>query len=361
MQTKILKSEIILPETVSHRKIPVNFKKEDAPFFEREFSKIIPATVNYEFEAATVTADGIILNGLKPFIGSLHAQSALKWLGSLYGTLTYIFKKKALLEDGRYIAAINYWSEGYYHWMAEIIPRLFCIKNLLQDSILLVPETWNSFYSRKTMIKCFMEKGQPFTKNGFHFHSLAPFQIKGIQTIPYDNYFCIKNLIIPSYTAPTGNYNDAVMQGIRDLYHGFFSLKFNKGLKIYLSRAKAERRKIINENDLIAFLNKYGFTTLCFEDFTFEEQVSISYNAKYMIGLHGANLTNMLFMKPESYVLEIRPENDIHNLCYYSLASSLNINYLYYFGKKNRKDASAQDSDLIIDLEGLKVELEKIL
>jgi len=69
-----------------------------------------------------------------------------------------------------------------------------------------------------------------------------------------------------------------------------------------------------------------------FEDLTWEEQVKLSFNTKLMISIHGAGLTNMLFMHPNSDIVEIRRKGDYHNNCYYSLASALSHNYYYMEG-----------------------------
>jgi capsular polysaccharide biosynthesis protein len=76
-----------------------------------------------------------------------------------------------------------------------------------------------------------------------------------------------------------------------------------------------------------------------------------------LISLHGAGLSNMLFMKQGSIVLELRMKGDQQNLCYYSLASALSINYYYLFCTRNADNINVQDANISVDL----LELEKIL
>ena len=63
--------------------------------------------------------------------------------------------------------------------------------------------------------------------------------------------------------------------------------------------------------------------------------------AKYLISNHGAGLTNMLFMKAGGNVLELRHRGDKHNNCYFSLASTLRLNYYYQLcdSENNIEDA----------------------
>jgi capsular polysaccharide biosynthesis protein len=63
-----------------------------------------------------------------------------------------------------------------------------------------------------------------------------------------------------------------------------------------------------------------------FEKMTFMEQVTMCNTASILVGLHGAGLTNMLFMGATRLVVELRRENE-DNFCYQYLAQALNMNY----------------------------------
>ena len=69
---------------------------------------------------------------------------------------------------------------------------------------------------------------------------------------------------------------------------------------------------------MINKLIELGFDIIQFEDFSFAEQVKIAFNSKVLVSLHGAGLTNMLFMDKGNYVVELRQENDQINNCYFS-------------------------------------------
>ena len=53
----------------------------------------------------------------------------------------------------------------------------------------------------------------------------------------------------------------------------------------------------------------------------------------HFIGLHGASLTNMMFMPAKGKVFELRNHNDSHNNCYYALACALELDYFYSLNK----------------------------
>ena len=60
---------------------------------------------------------------------------------------------------------------------------------------------------------------------------------------------------------------------------------------------------------------------------TFVEQVRTMYEAAIFIGIHGANLTNILFMTPGSHVIELMSPTYV-NPSYLSMADSVGVHYL---------------------------------
>lgn len=64
--------------------------------------------------------------------------------------------------------------------------------------------------------------------------------------------------------------------------------------RIFISRANA-RRKVLNEDKVMAYLETLGFVSYRLEDMSVAEQVRLFYNAEAVVGPHGAGLTNILF------------------------------------------------------------------
>ena len=74
-----------------------------------------------------------------------------------------------------------------------------------------------------------------------------------------------------------------------------------------------------------------------------------------LASIHGAGLTNMLFMKGGGNILELRRENDNESHCFYALSSDLGHDY-YYLNNKGTSDHT-HTADLTVDL----TQLEKVL
>ena len=109
--------------------------------------------------------------------------------------------------------------------------------------------------------------------------------------------------------------------------------------KIYIDRSDAksnhsEFRKIINEKEIIQKLIAEGYKTIRLADLSFVDQIKIFYNAKKIIGLHGAGFANLIFCKPNTDILEIKPSTDgkvIENL-----ASKSNLRFKSISKKPSR-------------------------
>ena len=77
--------------------------------------------------------------------------------------------------------------------------------------------------------------------------------------------------------------------------------------KIYIRREDAHYRKIINEADLIDILRNNNFEIINPNHFEILEQIKIFSNADLIISPHGSNLSNLIFTKKGTKVIEIRP------------------------------------------------------
>ncbi|MDA3890631.1 MAG: glycosyltransferase family 61 protein [Salinivirgaceae bacterium] len=342
---------------ISERVEPINLQRTHISKFQNEFSKIIHHTYLYELPNVNVTLDGIVFKRAKIFSPSLHHESHGNWLGIIYIFLTRLLKKR-IRKKGTYLLGFDYWGEGYYHWLLEELPRIYCSRKIQEEHTVLVPSKWNSFYSFRTMLRSFFKVGKELDESSFHHQSIELLGIKKLEVLPMNGYLFVEKLLMPSYTAPTGNYNDKLIKEINSFL--FSNVEFStkpKYDKIYLSRKQAPRRKVLNENEVEKLLTAHGYKCLCFEDFSFKEQVGLAGQCSSLISLHGAGLSNMLFMKQGSIVLELRMKGDQQNLCYYSLASALSINYYYLFCTRNADNINVQDANISVDL----LELEKIL
>jgi len=337
--------ELLHKNSISKRKLPVNFNKEDIKLFEHELKRDIPETTLLHLADVKISPDGKLFRGSKllpesfPYPHNTNTWKGYKaWLKFLAANCISRHPKQI---DQEVLWITDTWSLGYFHWLTDALPRLFTIRDKIRNAALLLPGA--------------------FKKKEYIESSLKPFAIQNVTFI--NEIVHCKDLKIPSHTAPTGNYNEQIIRNLRNLYADFFedtqNLRF--GSKIYISRSKAQKRKITNEEECISVLEEYGFKTVCFEDHSFEEQVKIASEAQFLISNHGAGLTNMLFMTSGSSVFELRQKGDAHSNCYFALSSALNLNYFYQACDSENPGEQANKANLAVDCRLLRKNIELML
>lgn len=73
--------------------------------------------------------------------------------------------------------------------------------------------------------------------------------------------------------------------------------------RVYISRAG--RRRVLNEEALIALLVTYDFVIVDDQPRSLSEQYEIYHNASFILGPHGASFTNLLWCEPGTHLFEL--------------------------------------------------------
>jgi len=303
---------IIEPEHYSTRKKPKNLAVNDEALFAHQFLKRIPATTVEKLRNVQILGDSIFkLSELRFFSKYTHVDRYSRWQQFL--RLRYFLMPYLKINKGVWI--IDNWSYEYFHWLTDALPRLIVAEKFMDNHEILLP------------IK--------FRKSPYiDALKLLNFEVRFFN----EKYrLTVKELLIPSHTAPTGNYNKDVINKLRERFNSSMS-KNPPSKKIFVSRGKARFRKITNETEVVKLVMNFGYEIHYFEDYSFQEQVALMQQTSHLVGLHGAGLTNMLFMPESGKVLELRNADDDHNNCFYTLASDLGHDYYYLLNKGDSQD-----------------------
>lgn len=244
---------------------------------------------------------------------TLVSQSYKNYYQSRHLIKKILTSKKIVLNDKKkYLLITDNWSMGHFHWLCEVLPRLLCIKSNIKNYTLLLPDT---DYTRKIGLESLRMLGISF---------------EDVIWMKEDCFYKVKDLDYVSPIAASGCMHKELMLQIRDK----FVKSGEKGNKhIYISRNKASHRKLLNEAALIEQLQHYGFEILHTEDLSLPEQITLFSSSNVLLSIHGAGLTNCIFMQEGSTVIELkRKENGPANVGYWHLADALNHHYFYYNG-----------------------------
>lgn len=335
-----MKSEVIATiydESVARRKLPVNFDRDHLALFEGELERVIPECRLLRFHDVLASPEGLLFKGTKilpesfafPYhLDDWRLRSVFKFLAT-----NYAFRRRRRIESEA-LWITDYWSTGYFHWLCDALTRLFVVRDRVRDTMLLLPGKYRA---------CEFVKA-----------SLAAFEVTNINFIESNEVVECRKLLIPSHTAPPGHFNDQAIRGVRNVLLARFGSPEDHDERLYITRSKATKRRIVNEAGVNAILKEFGFTTVCMEDLSFAEQVRVCSRARYLVSNHGAGLTNMLFMRDGGSVLELRHQSDCINNCYFTLSSALDLRYFYQTCVAQDRNSDPHEADLVVDPETLR-------
>ena len=186
--------------------------------------------------------------------------------------------------------------------------------------------------------------------------SAAPRYVQDFIKISKRSYLSIRNPVNVGTLISTEKRTDAGWPHPKDIevLERFQEQNFqppkNSNDKIYVSR-RFSRRSPKNENAVEALFTDYGFKIVYNERLDLSSQIQMFSGASHIAGIHGAGLSNMVWAKPGTRILEIA-NSQLWNECFHRLASikQLNYDYLIYDGEINQE----------IDLIKLKEKLVKL-
>ena len=128
--------------------------------------------------------------------------------------------------------------------------------------------------------------------------------------------------------------------------------------RIYIDRGDSlfNHCKIINSDEVWEFLKKKGFTKIRLTEMNFKEQIGLFNSANTVIGAHGAGLTNIIFSKSNTKVIELAPENYPNNF-FQRVSQINNLNYKKIVSQNLKLNNDKRQGDILVDLNNI----EKLL
>ena len=119
---------------------------------------------------------------------------------------------------------------------------------------------------------------------------------------------------------------------------------------IYIARTDSMRRRMLNEDALIAMLQRQGVRIVIPGALPVARQFALFRRARLVIGPHGAGLTNIVACEPGTHVYELVPK-DYPNYCYCQIAQACAFHYWCDVFPNEDEDVAAQDRKWHVDLE----------
>jgi capsular polysaccharide biosynthesis protein/tetratricopeptide (TPR) repeat protein len=249
--------------------------------------------------------------------------------------------------DGTIAVLSGLTNNMYFHWLFDIVPRFDLLRRsgieLEQIDFFLVS---SQMAFQREMLELL---GIPQTKileTHKHLHIQA------------------HQLVIPSYPSTPAWMTKRACHWLQKLI--LSSPSSNPGTydRLYITREQASTRRIINESEVIAFLQPLGFQPVVLESLSVREQGRLLASANVVISAHGGGLTNLTFCQPGTTVIEIFSPNFVYP-CYWLICNLLNLDYYYLTGTvpggyflQQQLYPNPRTEDILVDLAALKQVLQ---
>jgi capsular polysaccharide biosynthesis protein len=289
-------------------------------------------------------ADGAVFRHLRIVPESLVLTSHGRiWLHNWKGLLQIWLRfQKKTLPAGKPYVRVHTSYRGYYHWLLESVPKLLEAQRTMPEFTLLLPASYTE---------------------AFYADTLRLLQLTAVERLQPQTMYRVPELALPLLPEAQGDYSAPTMRDVKAVFLAAAGLGQEapaSPTRLYISRRKAPRRKVLNEAEVELLLGRYGFQCVCFEDFAFEDQLRLCASANVLVSMHGAGLSNMIFMPEQATVVEFRKFDDGLNYFFTGLGETLGYQYHLLYCPAADEQQSVQDADLYVDIAALDAVLQQL-
>lgn len=208
--------------------------------------------------------------------------------------------------EGRHICLTSQWSRNFFHWMNDILPRLALIdeQDLRELPVIVLSDLEPASYE-----------------------SLERLGIGRSRLVDFDgSRLEVDELVLPSLAGRVGNQPGWALEWLRDNLAPA-PAPAPKRRRLYVSRADATWRAVLNEREVFATLEKRGFEKIVPGTLPLAEQHQAFADAEAVVGPHGAGLVNLLAAR-DATVVELLPDTWV-NGAFYPMSVELGLDYWY--------------------------------
>ncbi|MCU0543997.1 MAG: tetratricopeptide repeat protein [Oscillatoriaceae cyanobacterium Prado104] len=204
----------------------------------------------------------------------------------------------------------------YFHWMVDVLPRI----ELLRRS------GWDLGEIDGFLVNSY--------QHDFQRESLRVLGIPEAKVLESDRATHLRadELIVPSFPGYLGWPSGWAIDFLRREFLPGSGGRSNFPKRIYISRSKARYRRVLNEEDVVEVLAKFGFVSILPELMSLEEQIACFAGAEAIVAAHGSGLTNTVFCQPGTKIIELVSPHYISHY-YWGISQYLQLEHYFLTGE----------------------------
>jgi hypothetical protein len=181
-------------------------------------------------------------------------------------------------------------QDAYFHWLFDLLPRI-----LMLEKAGTKPD------------KIYLQNRYRFQRETLELLGMA--RTEDIISCDEFPLLSASTLIVPCHEVMDGReFPDWVVAFVRDRFLPYAPQMDNTSQdRLFISRADALFRRVLNEDEILPVLQEYGFTSVKLEELSFTEQVKLFRDAEAVVLPHGSGLANLVFCSKGTKVIELLP------------------------------------------------------
>ena len=339
-------SRIILPARSQSVRGPVDQDPDDAEALTRFIDDNLAAASVAMDRDLLACSNGLLCEGDDPISQCwANEKSKEKWIsrrGRLkYSASKWLGRRQTLNRPSLWIT--DNWSRGYFHWICEALCRLelTAMSCDLSEYTLVLPTKYR--------------------RSAFVAKTLAMYDLGDVRYLDQFERLKCTRMTLPTLGIQSGNFREEILHRLRDRVLKYAGDRREGKQRIYFSRAKAGRRCIVNESDLIPILKRFGFQIRIPEEIEWSAQIRILSDASHFVSNHGAALTNMIAMPSGGEVFEMRHRIGATPNCFLTMASALELKFHYQMVDAVDSTKSVYRGDMKVDPIAFQQKIERML
>lgn len=274
-------------------------------------------------DGAVITPDGVLLTDV-----SLDFPTLLGGSHECHSYADRVNRAPTRRLTGTSVVLALLGGNNYFHWMAQLLPRLFLIENAgLQIA----------------NVDHFIVNG---TSHPFQRETLERLGIASDRTVtPEDGEILQCALLVVPSLPPSTNF--VARNDIEELQArlGFDRERLLPATRIYVPRRRVSHRWLENDVEVEKLLQYRGFVVVEPSEMSVTQQAACFRSADVIVAPHGAALTNLAFARRGTKIIEIFDPRFV-NGCYALLSYVRDLDYYFVFGQRR----SESDQDHVYDL-----------
>lgn len=236
---------------------------------------------------------------------------------------------------------------GFHHWFFEVLPKLWWYEKLIDKTDcspkLIAHSPLETYHKRSLEL-------MGYDADSVIEHSHRYSEVEKLVLAPHP--IRLKGNQVQSLPVQLKWVGDQIKSGLNDIDSGF-------GNRIYISREDANRRHVVNEDEVMDTLSELGFERYEPGRLSLEDQIRLFANADVIVGPHGLAYTNLIYTN-NARLIEMFPENGA-TATYFVAAEELDIEYdcLECPAVERRKNIRPRDKDLHVPIDELRHKVEE--